>query len=84
MYLLYDLVYATLCPFIFTIILLGKREQVALLSFSSYSLMIAVWHFIVVHAYLQLDPPWLKRRFSLPLTVCEHEPFSLFYHGVLI
>ena len=48
MYLLYDLVYATLCPFSFTIILLGKREQVALLSFSSYSLMIAVWHFIVV------------------------------------
>ena len=44
----YVLLCVTLCPFSFAIILMGKRELVALLSLSSWCLVIVVWLFLAV------------------------------------
>ena len=69
MYLFYVLLYVTLCPFLFCYYLDGEeRELVALLSLSSWRLVIVVWlllvvsrvclHFVIVvfpdHTHLQL------------------------------
>ena len=44
----YVLLYVTLCPSSFAIILMGKRELVALLSLSSWCLVVVVWLFFAV------------------------------------
>ena len=51
------LLYITLCPFQFAIILMGKRELVALLSLSSWCLVIDVWVF--------LEEPWVCLQFVI-------------------
>ena len=46
-------------PFSFAIILMGKRELVALLSLSSWCLVIVVWLFLAV--------PWVCQQFVIVL-----------------
>ena len=46
-----------LCPSSFAIILMGKRELVALLSLSSWCLVIVVWLFLAV--------PWVCLQFVI-------------------
>ena len=53
----YVLLYVTICPFSFAIILMGKRQPVALLSLSSWCLMVAVWLFLAV--------PWISLQFVI-------------------
>ena len=42
------MLHVTLCPFYFCNHLDGKREMIALLSLSSWSLVIGVWLFLAV------------------------------------
>ena len=51
------LLYVTLCPFVIAIILMGKRELVALLNLSSWCLVIVEWLFLAV--------PWGCLRFVI-------------------
>ena len=76
------LLFVTLCPFKFTIILMGKRELVALLSLSFWCLVIVVCFFLAV--------PWVCLWFvnvhflSYSLTILLLEPivFVIFQVGV--
>ena len=56
MYLLYVLLYVTLCSS-FATILMEKRELVARLSLSSWCLMIFVWLFLAL--------PWVCLQFGI-------------------
>ena len=59
----------------FAIILMGKRELVALLSLSSWCLVIAVWLFLAV--------PWVCLQFVIVVVPDHiHIPFLLIYHQV--
>ena len=51
------LLYVILCPFVIAIILMGKRELVALLNLSSWCLVIVEWLFLAV--------PWGCLRFVI-------------------
>ena len=53
----YVLLYVTYAPSSFAIILMGKRELVALLSLSSWCLVIVVWLFLMV--------PWVCLQFMI-------------------
>ena len=53
----YVLLYVTLCPFCIAIILMGKRELVALLILSSWCLVMVEWLFLAV--------PWGCLRFVI-------------------
>ena len=53
----YVLLYVTLCPFYFAIILMGKRELVALLGLYCWCLVIVVWLFLGV--------PWVCLQFVI-------------------
>ena len=51
------LLYVTSCPFVIAIILMGKRELVALLNLSSWCLVMVEWLFLTV--------PWGFLRFVI-------------------
>ena len=62
-------------PSSFAIILMGKRELVALLSLSSWCLVIVVWHFLVV--------PWVCLQF-MNLVLSDHTHLLFFRVSQLV
>ena len=70
----YFLLYVTLCPFSYAIILMGKRELVALLSLSSWCLVIVVWLFLAV--------PWICLQFVI-VVFLDHTHL-LFLHRYIV
>ena len=59
-------------PSSFAIILMGKRELVALLGLSSWCLVVVVWLFLVV--------PWVCLQF-LSVVFPDHTHLLFFYDG---
>ena len=61
-------------PSSFAIMLMGKREQVALLSMSSWRLVIVVWLFLAV--------PWICLQFVI-VVFPDHTYYFRLYFGML-